>query len=317
MDTFLKKSWLPKHELSDSSLLYHYTTLTGLRGILENRALWFGHASSLNDPLEIQHGQGVVGKILNEYMETEDREDIRAFLRGILVQVQAFGNTMFHTFVACFCESGNLLSQWRGYANSGGGYCVGIEFSNSTRISSELSELDPGNPLFLRKVVYDEEEQKSLVREYLNSAIFATKGALDGGISDQFPDMPTYPASVMAMQVANVILDMLLSFKHPAFKSEEEWRLVRVTMENHQPEGLKFRETLGGLIPYRPTFIYNIEEGKTPAFPLRSIGFGPMHEPIRTRSATELLLHHIAADGHAIELKAPLVQIIGAGYSLR
>ena len=118
------------------------------------------------------------------------------------------------------------------------------------------------------------------------------------------------------MQAANLFLDMLISFKHNAFTEEKEWRLIRVTAEYFQPESLKFRETDGVLVPYRPTHIFDEKEKGNLQFPLCCIIFGPSLEPIRTRSAIELLLHNIAADNHAIKL-VPTVQIKGAGYSLR
>lgn len=302
-------------ELAESTLLHHYTTLDGMRGIIKDRALWYSHVSSLNDPLEIQHGQKIVTEVLNDAMKQENREDLRAFLRNMLVHIQAFGTILFHPFIACFCKSGNLLSQWRGYADRGGGYCLGFEFSSATRFTSDLERLGDGKPPFLRKVIYIEQQQRELVQTYVDSAVEGAKMALDGGVASQYSDPPTVTA-VMASQAVNVLLDMLLSFKHSAFQEENEWRLVRITREDHEPEHLQFRETAGGLAPYRPTHIYNMRDAGHFQFPLRSISFGPTLEPLRTRSAIELLLHHIAADQHPIAL-SPHVEVKGTGYSLR
>ena len=310
MDSFLPL-WLDKHKLVEGSQLYHYTTLDGMRGILNNRALWCGHVSAFNDPLEIQYGRDIAADVLNDTMKQEECEDVRAFLRKLSVEVQAFGKNLFHAFVACFCESGELLSQWRAYADHGGGYCLGFHFSSTTLIASNSENLDEGKPPFLRKVIYNEQEQRELVQKYVKSVVAGTKRAFSARIPDK-----SYQAAVMALQAANVVLDMLISFKHPAFKEEKEWRLIRVTVESHQPENLRFRETEGGLVPYRPTHIFDVREIEKPQFPLSSIIFGPSLEPVRTHSAIELLLHHIAADSHPIKLPTA-VQIKGAGYSLR
>ena len=315
MDSYLEL-WLSKHELRDGARLYHYTTLSGMQGILSERALWCGHSSSLNDPLEIQHGRDTVVDILRDLMEKEDHQELRAFLRTLLVHVEAFGKHMFHVFVACFCESDNLLSQWREYADKGGGYSLGFEFSSSTRVSPDLADLPEGKLPYLRKVIYDEEEQKALVGQYLRKVTEAARTALDGENVVRPPHMPGELGSVMAMQAANVLLDMLLSFKNSAFQSEEEWRLVWVTMGSHQPEKLSFRESASGLVPYRTAYLHDASAAKQAEFPLRSIRFGPTLEPVRTRSAIQLLLHHIAAKDHAIVL-TPHIEVSGAGYSLR
>ena len=140
MDSF-NSHWLTKHDLAEGSHLYHYTTLSGMRGILKDRALWYGHASSLNDPMEMQYGREIISNVLNDAMKRQEQEDIRVFQTRLLAEVEAFGKNMFHTFVACFCDSGNLLSQWREYGDRGGGYCLGFAFSSATRFESDAGKL--------------------------------------------------------------------------------------------------------------------------------------------------------------------------------
>lgn len=314
--------WLAKHDLSEGSHLYHYTTLSGMRGILKDRALWYGHASSLNDPMEIQYGKKIISDVLNNVMKQQDQAEVRAFHMALLAQVEAFGKNMFHAFVVCFCESGNLLSQWREYADRGGGYCLGFAFSSATRFESDLGILGEGNSPYLRKVIYDEDEQRELVRRYVDAVCGAAKKALDRlsatPCSDQSISLsPAVIMTRMAMHAVNVLLDMLLCFKHVAFKEEKEWRLVRVTREDYQPENLQFRETAHGLVPYRPTHIYDRQEDGQPQFPLRSISFGPTLDSVRTCAAINLLLHHTAKDQHPIALPSPYqIDITDPGYKL-
>lgn len=316
METFHKK-WLPIHEMGESHILFHYTTLAGLKGILENRALWCTHSCCLNDPQEILYGQQIVEDIIIDQMQKENRNDIQVFLKKLLVQTRAFHTNMLHVFLACFCESENLLSQWRGYTDNGKGYSVGINFSETTTITSDLSNLKQKRKLFLRKVIYDQNKQHELVSEYIHGSTNAAKKTFDVNDSIIHEEKSMNHAAIMAIQAANDIFDMILSFKHPAFKSEQEWRLIRVRSEDHQPKELKFRETSSGITPYISTLIFDLSEENKPSFPLHSIHFSPMLEPIRTRAAIELLVHHIASNSHPIELKAPLVQISGSGYNLR
>jgi hypothetical protein len=321
IDSF-NSHWLAKHDPTEGTHLYHYTTLSGMRGILKDRALWYGHASSLNDPSEMQYGKKIISDVLNDAMKRQDREDIRVFHRQLQVEVQALGDAIFHPFVACFCDSGNLLSQWREYADRGGGYCLGFAFSSATRFESDLGKLGEGKPPYVRKVIYEADEQRELVRGYVDAVSAAAKKVLDRPSATPCPDQSISQSSAvtlrsMAMHAANLLLDMLLCFKNPAFKEEKEWRLVRVTRVDHQPENLRFRELPGGLVPYRPTHIYDRQEAGQPEFPLRSISFGPTLDSVRTSAAITLLLHHTANDQHPIALPSPYqIEIRDPGYKL-
>ncbi len=305
--------WLEKHKTVEGFVLYHYTTLSGLKGILKERALRFGHISTFNDPLEIQHGQKIITDILKDFIEKEESKNVKIFLNQLLVQVQAFGKNLFHAFVVCFCESGDLLSQWRAYAERGGGYCLGFQFSATTKISCNIERPDDRKFPFLRKVIYNKTEQEDLIKQYLEIVVDGSKKAFK---IKKYPYEPPEHAVVMAMQAANVLLDMLTSFKHDAFKEEKEWRLIRVTREDFQPESLQFREDGGELIPFRTTYIFDEKENEKLEFPLNSIIFGPWLEPVRTRSAIALLLKHIAADSNTIKLE-PTINIKGSSYKLR
>ena len=87
MDAF-NNSWLSKQKLPEDGQLFHYTTLSGIQGILKDRALWHSHSSTLNDPLEIQYGHKLISNILRYSMEDEKREDLRSFLRNMLINFQ-------------------------------------------------------------------------------------------------------------------------------------------------------------------------------------------------------------------------------------
>lgn len=310
--------WLDKHHLPESRSLYHYTTLAGMRGILSERSLWFGHVSSFNDPNEIQYGKKVISQLLEARMQEEDDELVRRLLGSVLSHVQAFATIEFHPFLACFCQSDNLLSQWRAYADEGAGYCLGLSFSPEIRISSNPDRRDAGIPI-LRKVIYEREEQEEVVTQYLQEVIPAAKEELTTA-EERFGSSPGWEKRsmphVIGMEVSNLLLELSISFKDPAFAVEKEWRLIQVFQENDEPEKLQFREPNGRLVPYRSNYLFDEGATKKPRFPLTSITFGPSLDPFGTRSAIELLLHHLAATNHPIELDTA-IQIHAAGYELR
>lgn len=300
--------WLQLHKRDVAAQFCHYTTVSGLQGILRDRCLWMGHVSTFNDPNEIQYGQRLASDMLNGTMQSVTSPKTREFLNHLLTQVYILGKSHYQVFVTCFCESDNLLSQWRAYTDKGIGYCLTFVFTEQTRLGASAMSQDEGPGFFLRRIIYKPEEQRDLVRRYLQVTVEAVEKAL----LVQHDIEPV----VMAVEACNVLLDMLVCFKHPAFEEENEWRLVRVTLPEHESEQIGFRERNGLLIPYRPTYIYDAVDVNKRCFPLRTITLGPSMESVRAQSAIGLFLKHLAARDHPIELPTDQIEIREAGYGL-
>lgn len=310
IDSFLK-NWLSKHELNSSDELFHYTSLDGLKGILNTRSIWFSHASSLNDPLELQYGRNLIKEVITEYSEDNTDDLLRSFFDQLKMQLDTLGDLIHHPFIACFCEEGDLLSQWRAYAQKGGGYSIGFKFSSTTQLASKVDDLENGQPLFLRKVIYKPEEQKTLVQNYLDIVLPVVKQQI---FFLKRQENDTYPPVVLGVQASNPLLDLMLCFKHPAFHEEKEWRLMRVTRDDFDAENLKFREKNNSLIPYRSLLFYSKDDEYE--FPCTSIINGPS-AGVDNKAAIELYLHHLSTDDHPIAITPYKVVFKNAGYSLR
>jgi hypothetical protein len=305
--------WLDHHELSDGEELYHYTTDQGLKGIFENRTLWFGHYSSFNDPLELQYGKNLVQKILGEKIEEFGNRPIGQFYNSISTTISGFGKTLQHAYITCFCESGNLLSQWRAYSNNGGGYCVGFDFSSGVQIKPKSEGIDSGSSPILRKVIYKREKQERFVNAVLNEA--------ESNLRKELEVVDKENAGLLAARIggdiANLLVDIILSYKHPAFEEEQEWRMIRTKLDTHEPEKLNFRSSDGGLVPYLKNNIY-YEQEENYFFPVNSIQFGPSLEAERNEIAIELFLKHIRTTNDSRDIKIPEeIEIKGPNFDLR
>jgi hypothetical protein len=312
MNHFLS-DWKKHHCYSDNKILYHYTTFEGLKGILENRSIWLTHVRQLNDPLEIQYGKNIIIDLINEKIKDEKQAELRKFFDTMLVNINAFGEQLHHAFTFCFCEDIDLLSQWREYSERGGGYNIGFEFSQETQIALLANEFEGAKPPLLRKIIYDKELQVDIVNKYLDMIKECVSNLINKGeVPNGLADMSHY-SSVMAMQAVNVLIDILLTFKHSAFKHESEWRLIFVSMASFQPENLNFR---GKLIPYHIFNLYNLLKDGSMKFPIKSINFGPVLEPQKTRSSLKLYLHHVANNGNKIKIDPNIIQIKGTDYKL-
>lgn len=309
-------SWRKYHEIDENKQLHHYTSLGAMKKIIRKRKFWFSHASSLNDPLETKYGRKVILDVLKEFIVDEDDQDMRAFFDSLEVSIKAFDRTLHSPFIACFCETDNVLSQWRAYGDIGGGYSLGFQFTENTFISYDLENEDESGPPLLRKLIYEREEQEKIIKEFLNSIVESVRNTIKSGEYPN-PRRRNHQAAVIGSDVGNVLLDMLLSFKHPAFKEEQEWRLIHITMDNFKPDLLKFRESPHGLIPYRSLNIFDKVDDEL-TFPLKTIGVGPSLDYERNLKPLKLLMQHHSEDSHKVKINAPYsIEIKDAGYSLR
>jgi hypothetical protein len=129
-------------------------------------------------------------------------------------------------FIASFCESGDLLSQWRGYGR--GSYALGFD---SAALSS-LPALEGETAVDLLRVEYGDDAKTRMLARVITE--------LD------HPDPSVAPYWYGPFSAA---LRGLASIKDPGFREENEWRLYALPRGSFTAE--KFRALPSGAIaPY-------------------------------------------------------------------
>jgi hypothetical protein len=108
-------------------LIYHYTSDTGLQGIIESGKLWFSDIFGLNDPTELRHGLKVAIDVLKSKID-DARPEIATFASQLeRFDVDAGVEAAGHFFICCFSGDADDLGQWRAYAHDGRGYALGFK----------------------------------------------------------------------------------------------------------------------------------------------------------------------------------------------
>lgn len=268
-------------------LLYHYTTLAGLLGITASTSIWASDVRYMNDASELIYAAEMIGAVVAKTLEAVEDEP----LRSALPRRPGFTNAFEYgkrPFVACFCEEDNLLSQWRGYRRDETGFSLGIDVPGLAR----MNDLPPNT--YLRKVIYDEKQQTETVRAVTEDWLQVARGMLQRGedAKDVFP----YPA-IWALQAA--LAEQHLSFKHPTFAEEREWRLIKLVdvreemgllehqrSEQHLQETFEYMRELGHEPPAQPRWNpYERAEGIKIQFRPTQTGLIPYVElPLRERA---------------------------------
>jgi hypothetical protein len=317
-ESFLE-DWLDRSSRPTDLHLYHYTTAGGLKGIVEDKGIRCSEIGYLNDAQEVEHSLRLIRTKIEELREEHsDNEAIsKGLLEGILTHLNSFPGGVFRVFVACFCKSGDLLSQWRGYAEEGGGYSLEFTFNDQTKLI--LEDGQRSHP-YLRKVLYDEDRQEELVETYLAGICDTLSEKLSGFT----PQDQQIMASSTALHVMNTLMDWVVSFKHHGFQEENEWRLVRMLKSMDEAKSqAQFRVSNGLVVPYVDTPLVKTKEKsgeETEAqeyFPLSNVRYGPTLPADRAESSiTSLLETHsqrgeISIDVNEVSIESPEVPFRG------
>ncbi len=258
----------PSHPIPE--VLWHYTTGEGLAGIVQGGELHASEIRFMNDPNEVRHGSAAFKDALDRATHTQAESIGVRRLKTLFIP--STPNEPSSCAVACFCEKGDLLSQWRGYGQFGKGYAIGFDGRKVGAIVRDKSS-HRGN---FGPVVYDESVQRLLADEMLLEVkrIAEDKGLESGNDGAATLGLDFY-----------LYLRCLVStffFKSSGFEEEKEWRgtcpmFPAFTDGGHPgPESnCKFRVRNGLIVPYYPIPLRD-DQGN---LPIREVMVGPGIEP--------------------------------------
>lgn len=213
-------------------VLYHYCSMSAFKGIIESKSIWLTDVQRSNDSEEIRWIYKNVPEYVNEELEVygkaldagpkETDEERTKRLSETLISTYVTRNglptTDNTTEAFCLSENGDLLSQWRGYADDGRGISIGF----STQLLAvyhrrtyaglnanqwqKNSQMGTAQNLCLQAVNYHE-----ATKEWLKVLI---------------------PLDFHNGEILNEVIRKLIAlswyaplYKNPAFKEESEWRL--------------------------------------------------------------------------------------------
>lgn len=280
-------------------LLFHYTSAGGLLGILESARLWATNYRFLNDSSEIAYGVDLFEALVKERLVDQKEPILVEFLGRALHTANAFDG-MFDCYIACFCERDDLLNQWRAYAGSGGGFALGL---NAKDIGRRWGQLERSQDFVLHRVVYDTNKQKHLLREVIDTTLAVLRPATLGLKVEEANNAIARCCQFVRSEVA----DYLLSFKHPAYEVEHEWRLCHVASSGEE-DHVKFREGPFGLTPYVCLDVSPMAGVNNNKLPLSRITHGPTPSPENVRFALRKLLRglnyaHVEVAGSTLPVR--------------
>lgn len=231
------------YEPKDTPILYHYCDLNTFLAIIQNSTIRFSDINTMNDYGE---SHWPYQRFIEAINIEKSKYPIEFYdnLDEIISQMQ----TKMLPAISCFSMDGDVLSQWRSYADDGRGVSIGFDGDKIRKLSVKFG-----------KIVYDRAEQIDFFKS-LFATVYPAWNSLqsDGKLRGKFIELVMYHA-----------VDMCL-MKNPAFAEEKEIRLTRILTPHKdgtywrlsdkggssadkaskKSQNIKYRSRNGGLIAY-------------------------------------------------------------------
>lgn len=235
--------------------LFHYCSSSTFTSIIKNKEIWLSSLTLSNDSME--------GKILAETFNRifeKNKHDDESLMQ--LKKAVSFMEEMFDGLGFCLSENGDLLSQWRGYADDAQGFCIGFS-SEYLKILAENRDQQKSG-FFLQKVLYNPSDQETaLLPTYNEIKADIDSGKLKYPVRSSILGLDTnnekhqqilkeYNTNLQKVwfKIMKASLN-LFSLKNPAFTEEKEWRLISFLGKDLKEDECLFRSSQDRLIPYR------------------------------------------------------------------
>jgi len=232
--------------------LYHYCSTDAFFNIVTSKSVWLSSLTASNDSEEGKWLARVVRRIcLANDLDPIHADLVEDHVKRLQEKVGCLG--------FCLSEDGDMLSQWRGYANDAAGISIGFPIEGFDQMFRESAGR---STVSLRKVAYTQDEQDALVASVVKEALQHATDAFQGPTLLGFdPEKhASYDDALAAhKQSKSEFTEKLLGLygalyrvKNPAFSEEREWRLTTDHFSDWNSDPVSFRVRGEQIVPYRP-----------------------------------------------------------------
>ncbi|MFM4856974.1 DUF2971 domain-containing protein [Aeromonas hydrophila] len=239
----------------ENDIIYHYTSVDGLKGILSSSGvkLWMTDSRFLNDKEEITHGINLVSLLIQKYHSNNHHKFSEALSNtDILAHVlHEIAERKFYS--VSFSSEIEQLSQWLAYCPAQGGYAIGF---NKESLKEHVDAIEGNYCIHNVNYFNDIESIHKKIYDITSNYVSInrdnwTKRDLD--IYGLVPDIEQFIATS----------------KQSCFKTENEVRVYTSKLKTQNNYIIEFYNKGSIIVPYTP-----LEIDKNL---IKEVVIGPMH----------------------------------------
>lgn len=198
-------------------IVYHYCSLDTFYKIISNATIRLSNVIKTNDREEMVYILPLIIDICEQYLSEYNNylSEEYKFKRGFVKELfeYTFNELSVNCYIVCFSAAGDLLSQWRGYANDACGVSIGFD----TNCFFPLAKSIRSNYDF-SQVYYSPDKLVEQIKRYFEKYI------RNRWSRDDKENSLNIMNTVKRLSIA--LLYNTVFYKNPYFEEEAEWRLV-------------------------------------------------------------------------------------------
>jgi len=245
------------------SVLFHYCSNNTFLSIIENKCVWLSSLSLSNDSMEGKIIKQILSDLCKENGITElEREQVISYIQELEDNMDGLG--------FCLSEDGDLLSQWRGYADDASGIAIGFSKEYLELLSKKIKK----HGFKLHKVNYDSSKQRKVIQPIYDKITKHIKSrtpnlmTLAIGTKADKSQIKNYKLETIRLSIQTLVsfVTKIFSFKSQAFSEEKEWRLLAYSIKPGE-KNCNYYSRGDYIVPYRK-------------FALEDVGCSPIKEVI-------------------------------------
>ena len=219
--------------------IYHYCGVESFFGIIRDKELWLSNCRFMNDYAE---HVGMIKRV-DDYLEGlslgEPQDGFREALRSLMAVPMS-------PHVACFSSAGDVLSQWRAYADDGAGFAIGF---SGAAIAGRCDDVQEKTRIMM----------SLLEVQYEPNGLFNSLcETIEKCLTD--PEVANWEKNDLVPDAGRAVWLMAAVCKNGGFREEREWRIVttpKVRLDETRTPTVKggvserrFRVKAGWIVPY-------------------------------------------------------------------
>ncbi|MNO79493.1 hypothetical protein D3C76_706630 [compost metagenome] len=184
-------------------ILYHYCGGEAFFNIIKNSTLWLSDILKSNDSQECIWLRDLVRKRIEIFLAESNPEYLKAWNTWYQMNSDIEDSNMV-IYAACFSESKDSLSQWRGYAQDGSGIAIGFSKKHLQAVNGIAK-----HNLTFNRVIYQNQDK-----------------FVDHIFKENIKAMENKGISHVGLELNDNYRLEFSKYKNPCFKEEKEWRMV-------------------------------------------------------------------------------------------
>jgi len=257
-----------------SGIFYHYTTTSGLEGILRSGGLRATYRMEMNDHSEFEYARKLIFKELKKLGKRNDfpppAQDMATYAFKNLDKFLNNTTKVSSAYCACLTVSSDDKRQWEAYAESGSGFAIGFDLLQLLKVQ-KLDAQWHGPYIYCDPVIYDQRRQCELVWDLVEAG-YRDLQTFAENISKQ-SDHLTALRDRITREIVICLFVAIDFIKAPRYSSEREMRLMLDSNDGTlNASKIQHYERNNQSIPY---IFMDLRNPNTGCIPLAEVRIGP------------------------------------------